>query len=244
MTRYDTIGRTYAATRAPDRRIERRIHAALGGAATVVNVGAGTGSYEPSDRAVVAVEPSLVMLAQRRADAAPAVQGAAEHLPFPDGCFDAALASLTIHHWTDWEAGLAEMRRVARRVVVFGWDAECERRFWLTDEYFPEAAADDVGTPTLDELAALLGPIRVEAVPVPADCLDGFYAAYWARPEAYLDPDVRAGISCFALRDADLVAARIARLRADLESGAWDARHGDLRVTAEYDFGYRLVIAG
>jgi SAM-dependent methyltransferase len=244
MARYDTIGRSYTRTRATDPRIERRIRAALGDAARVVNVGAGAGSYEPTDCSVIAIEPSPVMLAQRPAGAAPAVQGTAEQLPIATGAFDAALASLTIHHWTDWRAGLAELQRVAIRIVVFGWDPEYERGYWLTDEYFPEAAADDVATPTVGDLAEVLGPLRVEPVPVPADCVDGFYAAYWARPEVYLDPTVRAGISCFAMRDDALVAERIARLAADLASGAWDERHGHLRTMGEYDLGYRLVVSG
>jgi SAM-dependent methyltransferase len=244
MTRYDTIGRTYTATRRADPRIERLIHDALGDARSVVNVGAGTGSYEPDDRFVAAVEPSPVMLAQRADAASPAVRGVADALPFPDDTFDAALLSLTIHHWPDWRTGLAEVRRVASRVVIFTWDPDMERDFWLVDEYLPElAGATATDGPPLAELADALGGARILPVPVPADCTDGFFAAFWARPEAYLDPTVQAGISCFTLFDEAWFRSGIGRLEADLASGAWDARHGHLRDTTEYDWGYRLVVS-
>jgi SAM-dependent methyltransferase len=244
MTRYDTIGRTYTATRRADPRIEERIHAAFGDARSIVNVGAGTGSYEPADRFVAAVEPSPVMLAQRGMGAAPAVRGVADALPFPDRTFDAALMSLTIHHWPDWRTGLTEVLRVAPRVVIFTWDPTMERDFWLVDEYLPElAGATATDGPPLDELAATVGGARIVPVPVPADCTDGFFAAFWARPEAYLDPTVQAGISCFTLFSEAWFRAGIARLEADLASGAWDERHGPLRDEPEYDWGYRLVVS-
>ena len=244
MTRYDTIGRTYTATRRADPRIEQQIHAALGAARTVVNIGAGTGSYEPTDRFVAAVEPSPVMLAQRAPGAAPAVQGVGDALPFPDDTFDAALASLTIHHWPDWQAGIAEVLRVASRIVIFTWDPTMERDFWLVDEYLPELAGTTATDgPPLDEIADALGSARVESVPIPADCADGFFAAFWARPEAYLDPTVQAGISCFTLFDEAWFRTGIERLGADLASGAWDDRHGALREQPEYDWGYRLVVS-
>jgi len=243
--RYDTIGTTYTATRRPDPRIESQIRAALGDARRVLNVGAGTGSYESAGPVVAALEPSPVMLAQRSPDAAPVARGVAEHLPFPDGAFDAALAIFTIHHWTDWRAGLAEVRRVAGRVVILTWDPSVQDAFWLVDEYLPESLTDDqMASPGFDEIAAIVGSTRVETVPVPADCQDGFYAAFWARPEAYLDPTVRAGISCCSLLDQTMMAERIGRLAADLESGAWDARHPGLREQTVLDVGYRLVISG
>ncbi len=244
MTRYDTIGRTYTATRRADPRIEARIHAALGDARSVVNIGAGTGSYEPTDRFVAAVEPSPVMIAQRAPASAPAVRGVADALPFPDRTFDAALMSLTIHHWPDWRAGLAEVRRVAARVVIFTWDPAMERDFWLVDEYLPELAGTTATDgPPLDELADSLGGAQIVPVPVPADCTDGFFAAFWARPEAYLDPTVQAGISCFTLFDEAWFRAGIDRLAVDLASGAWDDRHRALRDEPEYDWGYRIVVA-
>jgi SAM-dependent methyltransferase len=245
---YETIGVGYRSTRRPDRRLERRVHAALGDAPTVLNVGAGAGSYEPSDRTVVALEPSDVMLAQRPASAAPAVRGVAEALPFPDGAFDAALAALTVHHWSDPAAGLAELRRVSWRQVVFHFDLDVCRTYWLTD-YLPEALAfEERRTPTVIDVANALGgggrPVRVEVLPVPRDCTDGFLAAYWHRPDAYLDTRVRAGISSFAQLGDVVLAPGLARLRADLESGAWHERHAGLLELDEIDAGYRLVIAG
>jgi SAM-dependent methyltransferase len=243
--RYDTIGRTYTSTRRPDPRVEAEIRRALGDARRVVNVGAGTGSYEAAGPVVAAVEPSPVMLAQRAPGSAPAVRGVAEHLPFPDGTFDAALLIFTVHHWTDWRAGLREVGRVAPRVVILGWDAAVQDHFWLTTEYLPEALSDGNTTEvSIADVESVLGPVRVVPVPVPADCADGFFAAYWARPEAYLDPVVRAGISCFSLLDQSLVEERMARLADDLASGAWDAHHPGLRDRPELDVGYCLVISG
>jgi SAM-dependent methyltransferase len=241
--RYDAIGRTYTATRTTDPRLAARIWDALGDARTVVNVGAGTGSYEPPDRDVTAVEPSAVMIAQRPPGAAPAVQASAEALPFDDGSFDAAMAVLTIHHWSDFPAGAAELRRVARdRVVVFSWDPACVDRMWLGPEYFPQLAREDVdGFPSLDHQAAALNA-EVQVVPIPWDCRDGFMSAFWRRPEAYLDPAVRAGISTLAKRSEEELAEGLARLRADLDSGAWARRHADLLEQDELDLGYRLLV--
>jgi SAM-dependent methyltransferase len=241
--RYDSIGRTYTATRQTDPRIAARIWAALGDARTIVNVGAGTGNYEPPDRDVTAVEPSAVMIAQRAPEAAPAVQASAEELPFGDDSFDAAMAVLTLHHWSDWRAGCAELRRVARdRVVVFSWDPTYRGRMWLSAEYFPTLSWQDVREfPSLHAQAAALRA-TVEVVPVPWDCRDGFFSAFWRRPEAYLDPAVRAGISTMARREDEL-AEGIARLRADLESGEWARRHANLLDLEELDLGYRLLVA-
>jgi SAM-dependent methyltransferase len=241
--RYDAIGRTYTATRGTDPRIAARIWHALGDARTVVNVGAGTGSYEPPDRDVTAVEPSAVMIAQRPPGAARAVQASAEALPFDDASFDAAMAVFTLHHWSDFRAGCAELRRVARdRVVVFSWDPTYVGRMWLGPEYFPEYSREDAeGFPSLAEQAAALGA-EAEVVPIPWDCRDGFFSAFWRRPEAYLDPAVRAGISTLAKRSEDELAEGLARLRADLESGAWARRHADLLEREELDLGYRLLV--
>jgi len=239
--RYDRIGTTYARTRREDPRIADRIRTALGDASSVVNVGAGAGSYEPAGLDVVAVEPSATMIAQRPPDAAPYVQAAAEALPFDDGAFDAAMAVLTVHHWRDPAAGLAELRRVARdRVVVFTWDPAFARAHWLVDEYVPQFAADDAGRfPTVEAVAAGIGGGRVEPVPIPHDCHDGFLGAFWRRPEAYLDPEVRAGMSVFHVPGAE---DGIERLAADLESGAWAERHAALLALDELDLGYRLVV--
>jgi SAM-dependent methyltransferase len=238
---YEGIGGGYARHRRSEPRILARIEAALGDAATVVNVGAGTGSYEPAGRRVVAVEPSTVMLAQRQPSAAPAVRGVAEALPFPDDTFDAGLAVLTVHHWKDLRAGLAELQRVSRRQVILHFVPGFG--FWLPVEYFPALweAGGEVG-PEVPEVVAAVGPARVEVVPVPADCEDGFFAAYWRRPDAYLDPTVRAGISYFARADTDELEPGLARLRQDLASGEWEARHADLLERDELDAGYRLIV--
>jgi len=242
MTLYDSIGRGYADQRRPDPRIEAHVRRALGGARSVVDVGAGAGSYEPRDRDVVAVEPSIVMIRQRPSGAAPVVRASAMQLPFRDASFDASLAVLTVHHWPDAERGLAELRRVAReRVVVFTFDTAAEG-FWIAD-YFPAIAALDRRTmPPVAAVARALGGAQVVDVPVPHDCTDGFLGAYWQRPHAYLDERVRAAISVFA-RIAG-VDRGVARLRADLDSGEWHRRFGHLLERAELDVGYRLVVGG
>ncbi len=241
MALYDAIGHGYRERRRPDPRLAAQIHAALAGCQRVVNVGAGAGSYEPDGLGLVAVEPSRVMIRQRAPEAAPAVRAWAQQLPFRDAAFDASLAVLTIHHWQELARGLGELRRVAReRVVVLTFDTEV-RGFWLTD-YFPEIASIDRQTmPALERVQELLGEARVEVVPVPADCTDGFLGAYWKRPEVYLDASARAAISVFSmLTDVD---RGLARLRDDLESGAWARRYAELLGRESLDLGYRLVVA-
>jgi SAM-dependent methyltransferase len=242
---YDTIGATYTATRRTEPRIAARVWAALGDARTVLNVGAGTGSYEPADRDVIAVEPSALMRAQRPAGAAPCVAATAESLPFKDQSFDAAMAFSTVHHWQDPTAGLREMRRVARRVVVFtfdGGDTAWRRRFWLTRDYLPEVADHLAGWPSLTELARAIGA-RTEPVPIPWDCADGFFEAYWRRPAAYLHEDVRRGISIWAKVGPDAEQRVVRRLRADLASGRWAERNRDLVDLDAAELGLRLLIA-
>jgi len=243
MALYDSIGRTYATFRRPDRRIAAAIEAALGDAASVVNVGAGSGSYEPDGRTVLAIEPSDRMIRQRPAGAAPCLQGSAEALPLAAASVDAALAVLTVHHWTDLERGLGEMARVARkRVVLLTWIPDAAP-FWLTADYFPEIAAHDRTIfPDTETLVATLerriGPVRLAPLPIPHDCADGFLCAYWRRPEFYLDADRRSVMSSFARIDAEL---GLARLRADLASGRWAERNGRLLALETLDLGYRLV---
>ncbi|MDQ1510223.1 MAG: hypothetical protein QOG50_2067 [Actinomycetota bacterium] len=245
-TRYDRIGTSYTRTRRTDPRVAAQINRALGNARRVVNIGAGTGSYEPADRDVVAVEPSRTMIAQRAAGAAPVVRVFAESLPFRDDSFDAALAIFTVHHWRDTNHGLRELARVSRRQVILSYDAIVEDGFWLVEDYFPEMAAldDDNRAYTSQAIAGVLDVRRVEPVLVPSDCIDGFAACYWNRPEAYVDPDVQAGISGIARLDPALRERGTEHLRADLVSGAWDARYGHLRALTELDVGYRLVVAG
>jgi SAM-dependent methyltransferase len=239
---YDTIGATYTVTRRTEPRIAAQVWAALGDAQTVVNVGAGTGSYEPPDRDVTAVEPSALMRAQRPADAAPCIAAVAESLPFEDQSFDAAMAFATIHHWRDPIAGLREMRRVARRVVVFTIDTGWLGRFWLTRDYLPEVADRRAGRPGLGEMATAIGA-RTEPVLIPWDCADGFYEAYWRRPEAYLDEQVRRGISIWARVGPDAEQRAVHSLRADLASGRWAERNRDIIDLDAAELGLRLLIA-
>ena len=243
---YDAIGRSYVEMRRPDPRIAAAIHEALGTSRTVVNVGAGTGSYEPDDRWVLAVEPSEVMIRQRPPDSAPAIVARAEALPLADASVDAAMAILSLHHWTDWCRGLNEMRRVAReRVVLFTWDPSGARQFWLTRDYLSWLIDWDARRfPTLDQLRSELPAALVERVAVPADCVDGFLAAFWARPEAYLDPAVQRSNSLMALApDRGRLHRDLDRLRSDLATGAWDARYGEVRSASSFDAGYVLVTA-
>lgn len=237
--KYDRIGLNYADLRKPDARIAAVIHGALGQAETVLNVGAGAGSYEPEGRVVTAVEPSAEMIRQRRQDAARVVQGSAEALPFDDDSFDACMAVLTVHHWSDQPRGMAEMRRVTRGpVVILTYDPGF-RDFWLFD-YLPELVTlDEAQMPRMRDYADWLGPVDIAPVEVPHDCTDGFLSAYWRRPEAYLDPAVRKAISPFwALGD---ISAALARLEGDLASGVWMARYGAVMEMARRDMGYRLV---
>lgn len=239
---YDSIGHGYVARRVPDPRIAARIEAALGGARRICNVGAGTGSYEPHGRDVVAVEPSRTMIAQRRGGTV--VRGRAEALPFGDGSFDAALAILTVHHWEDCRRGLAEMRRIAPLRVVFTFDPACQDDFWLVRDYLPAIQVlESERCEPLEALVDGLGGARVESVPVPWDCTDGFQAAYWRRPERYLDPAIRASISTLAMLPEAMVHDAIERLRDDLDSGAFWQRHAALRDRTEMDYAYRLLVS-
>ena len=243
---YDLIGERYRRGRQQDPRIASRISSALGNAAPVLNVGAGGGSYEPYDRRVVAVEPSAVMIAQRVPGAAPAIQAVAEQLPFPDKSFGAAMGVLTVHHWSDRARGLAEMKRVTRGpVVLFTRDPRAVPTWWL-HHYFPATKRLEASWEVrFDELARLLGVRDLETinVPIPADCADGFNAAYWRRPRAFLDPRVWRQMSALALiPDADRERG-IHALRTDLDTGEWDRRWGHLLVLDELDLGYRVVIS-
>jgi len=238
---YDSIGGGYRDKRVPDPRIAARIHAALGDARTVCNLGAGPGSYEPKDRRITAVEPSPAMIAQR--SRGNAVRSVAEKLPFADAAFDASMAILTIHHWLDVEAGLREMRRIAPRCVLFTFDPQLQDSLWLIRDYFPSVIEfENTRHPSIDRVAELIGADRVEPIPIPWDCTDGFQAAYWRRPERYLDPAVRASISTFAQRSEEELAPGLRALEDDLRTGAWNDRYGELLERDEMDFGYRLVV--
>lgn len=241
---YEEHGRAYARHRQSDPRLAARIHAALGGARTVLNVGAGTGSYEPEDRWVLAIEPSATMRAQRRPGTAPAVNARAEALPLDDDAVDAGMACVTVHHWDPPEAGLAEMRRVARgSVVVFTFELDCLPAW--QHEYLAEGLElERPRFPSIDAIAAAVGGhTRTELVPTPGDCIDGFFEAFWRRPEALLDPAVRASQSMWRLLPPGVEKRMVQRLDAALQSGAWDAEHGHLRAQESYDGALRLVIS-
>lgn len=238
---YDRIGKAYSSQRRPDPRIQQRIDAELTGCKSVLNVGAGTGSYEPQHIPTVAVEPSKTMIRQRSRPTN-AVQAVAEALPFPDNSFDAVLAILTIHHWTDWQRGLRECVRCARkRVIFFTWDP-ASAGFWLTQRYFPEIIQwDRKHFPSMAVFRQHLGPVTVTELAIPADCADGILGAYWRRPEAYLQPEVRSGMSAFShLPDAD---KRLQTLRQDLDSGVWQSRVGANLPAQQLNMGYKLVCA-
>lgn len=241
---YDRHGVGYAGRRLADPRFAEQIAAALGDARTVLNVGAGAGSYEPEDRWVLAVEPSATMRGQRGAEAAPCLAGAAESLPLDDDSVDAAMACVTIHHWADRAAGLAELRRVARGpVVIFTFELN-DLVAWQRD-YFAEAIAiEQPRFGKLDEVAAELGgEVRIERMATPADCTDGFFEAFWNRPEALLDPAVRASQSIWELLEPGVEERIFTRLAADLESGTWEGAHGALREMPSYEGALRLVIS-
>ncbi|GAA1448540.1 class I SAM-dependent methyltransferase [Leifsonia poae] len=242
---YGTIGRGYTYYRRPDPAIASAIVAALGDAATVVNVGAGAGSYEPHDRAVTAVEPSASMRAQRPASLPVALDATAEQLPFASGSFDAAMTTFSVHQWGDLAAGLAELRRVATGpVVVLTCDPDTLDRFWLAD-YAPEVIATEARRYPRPALIAELvgGQTTVTTVPIPLDCSDGFGEAYYGRPELLLDPGARLANSAWSFVGPEVEERFERRLRDDLASGAWDARYGALRTTPEFLGSLVLIVA-
>jgi ubiquinone/menaquinone biosynthesis C-methylase UbiE len=243
---YDSIGSNYAAMRRPDPRIARLLHAALQGAKRVVNVGAGTGNYEPDDKVVVAVEPTTTMILQRARSQAGVVQAVAEDLPFRDQAFDAALAVFTVHHWTRQTEALAELRRVSRRQVILMRDPTVAPDFWLINDYFPDARwlRSECLAPTVARVSRTLHVRSVIPVPVPADCQDGFARAYWNRPEMFLDTGRCAAMSSISQLPEDILRRSLARLQDDVLTGRWDRRYGYLRRLRELDVGYRLVVAG
>ncbi len=240
---YDRIGRGYREVRRPDPRIAAQIDEALGDAKTVVNVGAGTGSYEPASREVTAVEPSAEMIAQRPPGSAPVVQASAEALPFDDDSFDAAMAIMTVHHWADLDAGLAEMRRVARRLLIVTFDPEPVRDLWIHREYFRGMLELESDRTSGRRLAAELPAARSIPLPVPRDCSDHFFAALWGRPELFFDDEIVGPMWVWSRLSEEERRDGRARLAADLESGSWQERHADLLAAEEFDVGLRLVVS-
>jgi SAM-dependent methyltransferase len=241
-TPYDSIGVGYSAFRRPDARIAAALRAALGPARSVLDVGSGTGSYEPAVRDVVAVEPSLEMILQRPAGAAPVARALAEALPFRRGTFDAAIAVLTLHHWADHDAGLRELARVSRRQIVLTWDPHLFARFWLVADYLPEIATHEYGLATAEAVPGVLNVVETVPVPVPADCSDGFCGAYWRRPRSYLDPVARNAISAFSSCDRASVENAMARLAEDIETGRWLETYEHLLSLDQLDLGYRMLV--
>ena len=241
---YDRIGQCYMATRREDPRLAALIRDALGPkVCTVLNVGAGAGAYEPRDLDVTAVEPTAAMRANRPPGAAPVVDARAEALPFRNRAFDASMTVFSDHHWEDRAQGLRELRRVARdRVVLLTYDPALADAYWIIRDYLPGFGR--LPGMAVQEVAAHLGGADVRRVPVWHDCVDGFLLAYWRQPEAFLDPQVRAGISVFHRLPEDEIQHAIDRLRADLQSGAWAERNRDLLELDRLDVGLVLVVAG
>jgi SAM-dependent methyltransferase len=239
---YDTIGQNYVAKRRTDPRIATQLHAELFGAKRIVNIGAGTGSYEPYWADLIAVEPSGQMISQRAANAHPVEKASAESLPFPDKHFSHAMTVLSMHHWQDKAAAFAEITRVtSEKFVAVSWDPGAPP-FWLTRDYFPEFHAEDLTNfPSLSELESHFDDVRVTPLPIPADCQDGFLAAFWKRPSAYLDPSVQQSISSFA--KASDTKEGLLRLQTDLADGSWHRKNQAILDLDELDAGYRLITA-
>ncbi|MGC4192770.1 MAG: class I SAM-dependent methyltransferase [Thermomicrobiales bacterium] len=243
---YGTAGVDYAVYRQPEPFVAARVLEALGDSRHVLNVGAGAGSYEPVDREVTAVEPSATMRAQRRAHLAPAIDAVAEDLPFADGTFDAAMATYTVHQWSDLERGIAEMQRVTRpngAIVILAADPVRLHEFWLADYMIEPFDIEMMRFPAIDRLAALLGPAaEVHPVPIPLHCRDGFTEAYYGRPERFLEPGVRGAMSSWTKVAPERIVRFEADLRRDLESGAWDGKYGHLRTQPFYEGSLCLVV--
>ena len=244
---YNKIGTDYTNTRRPDPRLADLIHSPLEGMESILNVGAGAGSYEPADKSLIALEPSSTMISQRPAGAAPCVSGEVENLPFADNSFDSAMALLTLHHWRDIWRGLSELKRVVRKRIVIhthAWEAAEAEGFWLTNDYIPEIIDQDAERfPNFADIASQFRAAHVIEVPIPHDCIDGFLCAYWRRPEAYLNEQVRKGISSFQQIPQPVFAKGLAKLKADLDSGHWVERYGELLDKETIDLGYRLIVA-
>jgi len=242
---YEAIGVGYAVGRRPDHRWQEAIDSVIGDASRVINIGAGTGSYEPSGREVIAVEPSELMVSQRRKTAAPVVMAAAETVPIVSGWADLTMTLLSLHHWTDWRAGISEMRRLGSRRLVLTYDPELHASFWLLRDYLPEVAASErTRAPKVEDIAyALGGDTEVIVLEVPWDCADGVFPAHWRRPAAYLDPQVRACCSGLAQADQRVVERAVRELANDLDTGAWEQRNKEFVEMDSFDAGFRLVVS-
>lgn len=243
---YDKLGAGHTATRRPDPRIAAQIHQALGDAHSIANVGAGAGTYEPCDRVVLPIATSQRRIALRAPELEPAIIGHAESLPLPSGSVDAAMALLTLHQWADWQVGVQELRRVARkRVVILTFDRSYIERFWLLRDYLPTFGRLLCARfPGIEQQRVAAGEeVRIEPVPVPHDCVDACsISAFWRRPSAYLDEDVRCGMPSFQLRGGEQLLGGLDRLAEDLRTGSWAERNSDILEYPELDLGYRLLV--
>lgn len=242
MSDYNLIGSNYSYFRKPDNRIAKAIEKEIGNVSFAVNIGAGTGLYEPGFLDLIAVEPSQVMINQRSAGAAPVIKSSAEELPFDDLIFDISLALLTIHHWNDLKKGLSEMKRVSKRQLIFTWDPDFPG-FWMTQRYFPEIKQIDSRIfPRFDVIEEILGPMKRVPVSIPSDCSDGFGSAYWARPDAYLSEDRRLAMSTFnkiSKKDLELGLNLLCR---EIKDGTWDLLFGHLKKLNELDLGFYILV--
>ena len=239
---YDNIGRNYSVTRCTDPKVAAQLYPELEGATRIINIGAGTGSYEPEDAPLVAVEPSAKMIAQRKAGSHRVEQAFAEKLPFEDNSFSHAMTILSMHHWGDRSQAFSEINRVATdKLVAITWDPTSEP-FWLTRDYFPEIYETDKRIfPDLDELKDHFDDVVMRPLLIPSDCEDGFFAAFWKRPDAYLDPNVRQATSPFS--KVERLEEGLQKLADDLASGAWAKQNAAILALASLDVGYRLITA-
>lgn len=242
---YERIGAGYSIGRNPDPRWQLVIDSVIGEAKRVINIGAGTGSYEPSNRAVVAVEPSQLMVSQRPQSGAAVVMALAENVPVASDWADLSMTLLSLHHWTNWRAGISEMRRLASRRMVLTYDPELHSSFWLARDYIPEIAVfERARVPRVDDIvSALGGDIEIIKLEVPWDCVDGVFPAHWRRPAAYLDPQVRACCSGLAQMDQRVVESGIKRLAADIDSGLWQRKNSEILSAENYDAGFRIIVS-
>jgi SAM-dependent methyltransferase len=241
---YAKHGQGYASKRRTDPRIAAWVHRALGDAYTILNVGAGAGSYEPQDRYVLAIEPSPTMRAQRPQHLAPAIHGIAEQIPLDDQSVDASMALVTVHQWRDLDQGLRELRRVTRGpILVLTFDGDALDRYWLA-EYAPELiAVERRRYPPIERIAQELGSTEVQVIPIPIDCVDGFTEAYYARPEAFLDAAVRSSQSAWSFVSEEDQARIVQALEEDLKSGSWDGKYGAWRRKPSFEGSLRLIVS-
>jgi SAM-dependent methyltransferase len=241
-TLYDAIGINYSVTRCTDPKIAKQLYAEFQGATRIVNIGAGTGSYEPDNVELVAVEPSSEMISQRKPGSHRVEKASAEKLPFDDGSFSHAITVNSMHHWKDRALAFSEINRVAtERFVAITWDPSSEP-FWLTRDYFPEIYEMDKRIfPDMKEFDGYFDQVKVRPLQIPSDCQDGLLAAFWKRPEAYLSSKVRQSISPFA--KIENLSEGLRKLEDDLATGAWAKNNHAILSQSSLDVGYKIISA-